>query len=54
MIVVGRQPNHRLLETLADAGDYDVVIMESTAHAYSHIKRVLPNLVLLEREESPF
>ena len=47
VIVVGRQPNQRLLETLADAGDYDVVIVESSARAYSHIKRVLPNLVVL-------
>jgi CheY-like chemotaxis protein len=47
VMVVGRQPNQRVLETLADAGDYDVVIVESTARAYSHIKRVVPNLVVL-------
>jgi len=47
VMVVGRQPNQRVLETLADAGDYDVVIVESTARAYSHIKRVVPNLVIM-------
>jgi len=47
VMVVGSQPNQRVLETLADAGDYDVVIVESAARAYSHIKRVIPNLVVL-------
>jgi CheY-like chemotaxis protein len=47
VMVVGRQPNQRVLETLADAGDYDIVIVEATARAYSHIKRVVPNLVVL-------
>lgn len=47
VMVVGSQPNQRVLETLADAGDYDVVIVESAARAYSHIKRVVPNLVVL-------
>lgn len=36
-----------LLETVPDAGCYDVVFVESSAHAYSHIKRVRPNLVIL-------
>jgi PleD family two-component response regulator len=30
-----------------DAGHYDVVFVESSAHAYSQIKRVQPNLVIL-------
>jgi len=47
VMIVGRQPNQRVLETLAEAGDYDVVIVESTARAYSHIKRAVPNLVVL-------
>lgn len=35
------------LETVLEAGDYDVVFVESCAHAYSQIKRVQPNLVIL-------
>jgi PleD family two-component response regulator len=36
-----------LLESALDAGHYDVVFVESTDHAYSQIKRVQPNLVIL-------
>ena len=36
-----------LLETVLDAGHYDVVFVESSRHAYSQIKRVQPNLVIL-------
>jgi len=36
-----------LLETVLEAGHYDVVFVESSAHAYSQIKRVRPNLVIL-------
>jgi PleD family two-component response regulator len=36
-----------LLETVLDAGHYDVVFVESSEHAYSQIKRVQPNLVIL-------
>lgn len=36
-----------LLETLPGTGCYDVVFVESSAHAYSQIKRVRPNLVIL-------
>ena len=35
------------LETVLDAGHYDVVFVESTAHAYSQIKRVQPDLAIL-------
>ena len=35
------------LETVLDAGHYDVVFVESSAHAYSQIKRVRPDLVIL-------
>jgi PleD family two-component response regulator len=47
VMVVGNQPHQRVLETVADAGSYDVIIVESTARAYSHIKRVVPTLVIL-------
>ena len=32
---------------MLDAGRYDIVFVESSAHAYSQIKRVQPNLVIL-------
>ena len=36
-----------VLEPVLDAGNYDVVFVESSAHAYSQIKRVQPDLVIL-------
>lgn len=36
-----------LVQRGLDAGNYDVVMIESLAHAYSHIKRVQPNLVIV-------
>jgi len=47
VVIVGDAPNRRVLETVANAGNYDVVIVESTARAYSHIKRVVPTLVVM-------
>ena len=35
------------LESVLDAGRYDMVFVESSGHAYSQIKKVLPNLVIL-------
>lgn len=36
-----------LVERALDGGRYDVVFVESNDHAYSQIKRVHPNLVVL-------
>jgi len=36
-----------MLETVLDAGRYDMVFVESGDRAYSQIKRVVPNLVIL-------
>jgi PleD family two-component response regulator len=36
-----------MLESVLDAGRYDMVFVESSDHAYSQIKKVLPNLVIL-------
>ena len=47
VIVNGSAEILELLETVLDAGNYDVVFVESNAHAYSQIKRVQPNLVIL-------
>lgn len=48
VVVVSKQPQlHGLLETVLDAGQYDIVFVESTEHAYTHIKRLSPNLVIV-------
>jgi PleD family two-component response regulator len=47
VIVNGSTDMMGLLETVLEAGNYDVVFVESNEHAYSHIKRVQPNLVIL-------
>lgn len=47
VIVNGNTEMLEMLETVLDAGHYDVVFVESSEHAYSQIKRVQPNLVIL-------
>jgi PleD family two-component response regulator len=47
VIVNGSTEAIQLLESVLDAGRYDVVFVESSAHAYSQIKRVRPHLVIL-------
>ena len=47
VIVNGSPAILELLENVLDAGRYDIVFVESSAHAYSQIKRVQPNLVIL-------
>lgn len=47
VIINGSTEILELLETVLDAGHYDVVFVESTRHAYSQIKRVQPHLVIL-------
>ena len=48
VVVVSKQSQmNGLLETVLDAGQYDVVFVESTEHAYSHIKRLSPNLIIV-------
>ena len=48
VVVVSKQSQlNGLLETVLDAGQYDVVFVESTEHAYSHIKRLAPHLVIV-------
>ena len=47
VIVNGNAEILEMLETVLEAGHYDVVFVESSAHAYSQIKRVRPNLVIL-------
>lgn len=48
VVVVSNQSRlNGVLETVLDAGQYDVVFVESTEHAYSHIKRLAPHLILV-------
>ena len=47
VIVNGSPEIMELLEMALDAGRYDMVFVESSEHAYSQIKKVLPNLVIL-------
>ena len=48
VVVVSKYPQMTdVLETVLDAGQYDVVFVESTEHAYSQIKRVAPDLVIV-------
>jgi DNA-binding response OmpR family regulator len=47
VIINGNAEVLERLETVLDAGHYDVIFVESTTHAYSQIKRVQPGLVIL-------
>jgi CheY-like chemotaxis protein len=47
VVVNGNTEVLGMLEAVLDAGRYDMVFVESDAHAYSQVKRVQPNLVIL-------
>ena len=48
VVVVSKQSQMTgFLETVLDAGQYDLVFVESTEHAYSHIRRLRPNLIIV-------
>jgi PleD family two-component response regulator len=47
VVVNGSQEMLELLESVLDAGHYDVVFVTETEHAYSQIKRNRPQLVIL-------
>src|SRR5918994_6037363 len=47
VVVSKHQQLHGLLETVLDAGQYDIVFVESTEHAYTHIKRLTPHLIIV-------
>jgi len=46
VIVNGTTELLDLVQPVLTAGRYDVVFVESSAHAYSHIKRERPSLIL--------
>ncbi|MGE5360410.1 MAG: two-component system response regulator [Bacteroidales bacterium] len=47
VIVNGSPDVLEMIESVLDPGHYDIVFVESGAHAYSQIKRVRPQLVIL-------
>jgi CheY-like chemotaxis protein len=47
VVVNGSAEALGVLETVLDAGHYDMVFVESSDRAYSTVKRELPNLVVL-------
>ncbi len=47
VIVNGGNDVLEVFETVLDAGHYDVVFVEAIAHAYSQIKKIQPNLVII-------
>ena len=47
VIVNGHADAMAQIESVLDAGHYDTVFVESSAQAYSQIKRIRPNLVIL-------
>jgi PleD family two-component response regulator len=47
VIVNGNTEVLGMLESMLDAGRYDMVFVESNDHAYSQIKKIVPNLVIL-------
>lgn len=47
VVVNGNTEVLGMLETMLDAGRYDMVFVESSDRAYSQIKKIAPNLVIL-------
>ena len=47
VVVDGNARSARDARSVLDAGRYDMVFVESSDHAYSQIKKVLPNLVIV-------
>ncbi len=51
VLVSGRAPQAQSLDALlAATSDYDVIFVESIAHSYSCIKRVVPDLIIISSE----
>lgn len=47
VVVDGNAEILNMLEAVLDAGRYDMVFVESSHNAYTQIKKVLPNLVIV-------
>lgn len=46
-VINGSSEVLELLEVVLDAGHYDVIFMESNEHAYSQVRRLQPQMVVL-------
>jgi len=46
-VVASDVPDERVLQTVADAGNYDMIVVEPLAHAYSRIKLMRPSIVIV-------
>lgn len=46
-VINGSSEVLELLEAVLDAGHYDVIFVDSNEHAYSQVRRLQPNLVVL-------
>ena len=47
VVVDGNADVLNMLEAVLDAGRYDMVFVESSSNAYTQIKKVVPNLVIV-------
>ena len=47
VVVIGRQPQHQVLDAVANAPAFDVVFLEPLEQAYSKVKQVSPDLIVL-------
>ena len=47
VVVNGNSDMLELLESVLDAGHYDIVFVAETEHAYTEIKRARPDLIIL-------
>jgi PleD family two-component response regulator len=47
VVVVSKDADQRVLDTVADVDDFDVVVVEPMAGAYSKIKSIAPTLIVL-------
>jgi hypothetical protein len=55
VLVSGRAPHAQSLDALLVAtSDHEVVVVESIAHSYSCIKRVVPDMVIISSEVDDF
>jgi len=47
MMLVGHEPDERVLATAAEAGGCDVIVVAATSTAYSRIKQLAPTVVVV-------
>jgi PleD family two-component response regulator len=47
VVVVSKDADQRVLDTVADVDDFDVVVVEPMAGAYAKIKSIVPTLVVV-------